>query len=498
MLLQDELQLTAPAPDNVTGAEPQTVGTPGLATYFYWIVTHYPVGAVVSGPFGIWNAPNPLNVTNYVQVRWSPAMGATSYDILRTTKALFPNAPGPYALATGLTQTFWNDQGLTPQTYDPTGLPYGAPVSARIYLNNRDYAKPTLEVVPPGVPLKVTSLVFADGSTQTTAGGGGVGPQGPPGPQGPAGSAVAIKGSVATVGDLPATGNTLNDAYIVESNGHLYIWNGTAWIDAGPIVGPQGPAGPVGPAGPSGGAGSAGPAGPAGPTGATGATGPQGPAGPQGATGPVGPAGTGSYNWTQDVTANGHNIIGLGTLDLGPNVTIKNVSGVLTFTTGGPPLNQMQMDSLGRVGIGGAAPQSTFMVRQQSDSGSGGGFQLMNQEMTQWWEFWVNGSASKALNIASGSPPGGSLTLDVAGDLGLTGGITMGGNATLSSSSAGMLISPSGIFTGAGVQTTGQVFAAGGFAIVPNQPGMSGTTDTFATGDGRTATVRGGIITQIQ
>ena len=56
------------------------------------------------------------------------------------------------------------------------------------------------------------------------------------------GTSINIIGSVATPADLPPTGS-LNDAYIVQSSGHLYVWNGSAWNDVGPIVGPTGQSG---------------------------------------------------------------------------------------------------------------------------------------------------------------------------------------------------------------------------------------------------------------
>lgn len=37
------------------------------------------------------------------------------------------------------------------------------------------------------------------------------------------------KGSVAAVGNLPSSGNTLNDVYFVEAENCLYAWNGSAW-----------------------------------------------------------------------------------------------------------------------------------------------------------------------------------------------------------------------------------------------------------------------------
>jgi hypothetical protein len=104
---------------------------------------------------------------------------------------------------------------------------------------------------------------------------------------------------VATIADLPPDPE-INDAYIVLSNGHLYIWGGSSWFDAGVIVGPTGPIGPTGPTGPTGVQGVTGPIGPTGlsgipgPTGATGPTGPAGSTGPAGATGATGPVATAS------------------------------------------------------------------------------------------------------------------------------------------------------------------------------------------------------------
>ena len=72
------------------------------------------------------------------------------------------------------------------------------------------------------------------------------GPQGDEGPTGPQGASIVVKGQVATVGNLPATGNTVNDAYIVVADGHLYVWNGSTWIDAGNVQGPAGEGVPTG------------------------------------------------------------------------------------------------------------------------------------------------------------------------------------------------------------------------------------------------------------
>lgn len=72
---------------------------------------------------------------------------------------------------------------------------------------------------------------------------GEVGPQGPQGLTGPQGTSINVKASVATVALLPATGNSANDARIVQSDGDLYIWGGSSWTSAGQIVGPEGPQG---------------------------------------------------------------------------------------------------------------------------------------------------------------------------------------------------------------------------------------------------------------
>ena len=69
---------------------------------------------------------------------------------------------------------------------------------------------------------------------------GEVGPQGPQGPTGPQGTSINVKASVATVAALPSTGNSANDARIVQSDGDLYIWGGASWTSAGQIVGPEG------------------------------------------------------------------------------------------------------------------------------------------------------------------------------------------------------------------------------------------------------------------
>jgi Collagen triple helix repeat (20 copies) len=102
---------------------------------------------------------------------------------------------------------------------------------------------------------------------------GGIGPQGivgpqgaqgvqgnsgPTGPQGAAGTGITMKGQVATSGNLPSSGNKQGDAYIVQSDDSLWLWDASQWVSGGSIQGPpgapgiQGVAGPIGSQGPQG------------------------------------------------------------------------------------------------------------------------------------------------------------------------------------------------------------------------------------------------------
>jgi hypothetical protein len=123
---------------------------------------------------------------------------------------------------------------------------------------------------------------------------GEAGPQGPQGPQGiqgsqgAAGTGITMRGSVPTSGDLPAQA-TQGDAYIVQADDSLWIYDGTQWVSGGSIQGPPGAQGPQGPQG------------------LVGLQGPVGASGAAGATGPAGPSA---------VSANAGNLAKLGTDNL--------------------------------------------------------------------------------------------------------------------------------------------------------------------------------------
>jgi hypothetical protein len=116
----------------------------------------------------------------------------------------------------------------------------------------------------------LASLVGADGADGAQGDVGPAGPEGPAGPQGPAGAdgaqgavgpGIVFQGSVATEADLPANGNAQGDAYLVQADDSLHIFDGNSFVDGGSIQGPQGIQGAEGPAGPQGQIGAQGPAG---------------------------------------------------------------------------------------------------------------------------------------------------------------------------------------------------------------------------------------------
>ena len=94
------------------------------------------------------------------------------------------------------------------------------------------------------------------------------------GPTGAIGTGIQFKGTLNDISDLSLIiGPSRGDAYIILSNSHLYLYNGTQFLDGGSIVGPTGATGSMGLTGSTGFTGSIGPIGF---TGSTGDTGPQG------------------------------------------------------------------------------------------------------------------------------------------------------------------------------------------------------------------------------
>jgi hypothetical protein len=83
------------------------------------------------------------------------------------------------------------------------------------------------------------------GPTGSTGSTGATGPTGSTGATGAAGRSINIKGTKANVAALPSSGNSSGDSWIVLTDLHLYVWDGSAWLDAGQFQGPTGATGPA-------------------------------------------------------------------------------------------------------------------------------------------------------------------------------------------------------------------------------------------------------------
>jgi len=227
-----------------------------------------------------------------------------------------------------------------------------------------------------------------------------VGDPGPVGPQGPAGTGIRLLGTKATEADLPASGNMAGDCWIVSATNDLYTWDGTAWQNVGPIVGPKGDkgdSGSTGPQGPAGANGSDGAQGPKGDTGSTGAqgiqgdVGPQGPKGDTGATGPQGDTGAQGIQGPQgDVGPQGIQGPKGDTGDQG----IQGIQGPKgdTGDTGAQGLQGPQGDTgaTGATGPQGPAGDATLYTNAvpipTTIGGIASGTTFTNKSMAQMWD----------------------------------------------------------------------------------------------------------------
>ena len=180
-------------------------------------------------------------------------------------------------------------------------------------------------------PTGPTGTAGGAGPTGPTGAAGSSGSNGPTGPTGAAGTGITYKGTVANVGSLPSSGNTVGDAYVVTADDHLYVWNGSTWTDAGPVAASI--------TGPTGATGATGGVGPTGPTGVTGAGGPTGPTGAAstvaGPTGPTGASGTsvGLTTFLDGATATGPQAYNLLTIpSTGSQTTLSIATNASTST----------------------------------------------------------------------------------------------------------------------------------------------------------------------
>src|SRR5574344_1815205 len=114
-------------------------------------------------------------------------------------------------------------------------------------------------------------------------------------------SAVNLKGTDTEANILALDGMVSEDLWIASDTLDGWVYNGSVWINIGPLQGPQGIQGIQGPQGIQG---EIGPQGPIGETGPQGIQGPQGEVGPQGPIGETGAGlvvkGTDATSWIEE------------------------------------------------------------------------------------------------------------------------------------------------------------------------------------------------------
>jgi hypothetical protein len=242
---------------------------------------------------------------------------------------------------------------------------------------------------------------------------GSVGFQGPTGPTGPAGldgSGITILGSVANVAALPSSGNSAGDAYLVEADNEVYVWDvaNSEWFSIGSIQGPTGPTGPTGVRGDD----STVP-GPTGPTGPTGASGPAG-VGYDGIT--IAPAGFSGGTLTGTLNKVGALVVGSTvriTSNASPSIfadgTIFSITGldasitIFSDSTGGT-LSSLTNPKVSLSGLFGATgptgSDGTFVVSATAPSSPVEGNVWYNsdtgRQFVYYDSYWVESSPSVA------------------------------------------------------------------------------------------------------
>ncbi len=159
----NQLKLTAPAPTGVTVAGAHQTGNSGINTYFYWVVSDFPIGKVQPQvPASIVNAQSPS--TSNIVVGWNNN-GASTWDVIRTTLPIFPGSCTGCLVASGIAGTTTvTDTGSVLGDYVYTGV--AQPYESITVLNNLSYANAT---VVNNTMWLFPGVCFPDGSCFTTA-----------------------------------------------------------------------------------------------------------------------------------------------------------------------------------------------------------------------------------------------------------------------------------------------------------------------------------------
>lgn len=142
------LQLQAPGPRAVTVAGGAVVGNSGGQTLYYWINVRYAAGVVVMpNPIMIPNTVGAANlsVSNYVNISWAGVVGATGYDVIRSSTALYPgNSCADCAVALNTSALSISDQGAAGSAYPPGGLNQASGAMGTFYIDNTTNSVPYL------------------------------------------------------------------------------------------------------------------------------------------------------------------------------------------------------------------------------------------------------------------------------------------------------------------------------------------------------------------
>lgn len=151
----DTLTLQGPSPSGAQQISATAVGANGSTNLYYMVATRYPQGLVLSGPvlaastLGIAN----LDGTNYVQVGWQAANGATGYYVVRGTTPTFlsTGACTSCVVVANTTATTFSDQGGATTNYPPAGVPNAGAATFNMILDNTSESLPYLRTLLNGV-----------------------------------------------------------------------------------------------------------------------------------------------------------------------------------------------------------------------------------------------------------------------------------------------------------------------------------------------------------
>jgi hypothetical protein len=166
---QNPLVVTASAPSPIT-ASLNYSGPQGQSEICYWIIAKYPIGNVPPPTGACVFTGATVTSGNSVTVNWNGIQGAVGYDVLRTLTETLTSSCTNCLLISNTTQVTFTDIGNSLPGYNLTNVP--SPVKQYEQLDNQNYPTPEFFIYP--YPIRIgSSIIFPDGSVQTTAAGTG-------------------------------------------------------------------------------------------------------------------------------------------------------------------------------------------------------------------------------------------------------------------------------------------------------------------------------------